>query len=106
MLVEEYAMRMNTVFKMTVGCIFAFLVLAISSGNYSVVQVNAQNTITITEAQISNIPEIHECQMLHPSWNASADDKAFQKFEQKDCWKQLERDPITGETLSTSNSTN
>jgi len=96
---------MNTVFKMTVGCIFAILVLAISSGNYSMNQVNAVSN-QIQEAQISTIPEIHECQMLHPSWNASADDKAFQKFEQKDCWKQLERDPITGEPLTSSNSTN
>ena len=95
-------MRMNTVSKMTVGCILAILVVVISSGSYSMIQVNAQQSNTIVEAQTSNIPEIRECQMLHPSWNASATSEDFKQFEQKDCWKQIARNPITGEPLDPS----
>ena len=62
-------MRMNTISKMTVGCSLAILVLVISSGSNSMIQVNATIKNSIQEAQISNIPEIYECQMLHPSWN-------------------------------------
>ena len=93
---------MNAVSKMTVGCILAILVVVISSGSYSMIQVNAQQSNTIVEAQISNIPEIRECQMLHPSWNTSATNEDFKQFEQKDCWKQIARDPITGEPLDPS----
>lgn len=95
-------MRMNTVSKMTVGSILAILVVVISSGSYSMIQVNAQQTNRIVEAQISNIPEIRECQMLHPSWNASATNDDFKQFEQKDCWKQIARNPFTGEFLDPS----
>ena len=66
------------------------------------IQVNAQQQQTIKEAQISNIPEIYECQMLHPSWNTSATNEDFKLFEEKDCWKQIARDPFTGEPLDPS----
>lgn len=95
-------MRMNTISKMTVGCSLAILVLVISSGSNSMIQVNATIKNSIQEAQISNIPEIYECQMLHPSWNTSATNEDFKQFEEKDCWKQIARDPITGEPLDPS----
>jgi len=94
---------MNTVSKMTVGCILTVLVVVMSSGSYRVIQVNAQGTTgSISEPQISNIPEIHACQMLHPSWNQSATNEDFKQFEQKDCWKQLARNPFTGEFMDNS----
>jgi hypothetical protein len=96
---------MNAVSKMMVGCILAILVIlvmVISSGSYSMIQVNAQQQQAIQEAQISNIPEIYECQMLHPSWNTSATNEDFKLFEEKDCWNQIARDPVTGEPLDPS----
>ena len=95
-------MRMNTISKMTVGCSLAILVVFISSVSNSMIQVNATIKNSIQEAQISNIPEIYECQMLHPSWNTSATNEDFKQFEEKDCWKQIARDPITGEPLDPS----
>lgn len=86
---------MNTLSKITV-CILAILVVVLSSGSYSMIQVNAQQQQSIQEGQISNIPEIYECQMLHPSWNASATNEDFAEFEEKGCWEQIARDPITG----------
>ena len=93
---------MNTVCKMTVVCILAILVVVFSSGSKSMIQVNAQQRSATIEPQISNIPEIRECQMLHPLWNSAISPNnatADRLFTEKDCWKQLARDPITGEPL-------
>jgi hypothetical protein len=98
-------MKMNTVSKMTVGCVLAILVMVISSVSYSMIRVNAQITGATRENQISNIPEILACQKLDPSWSPPFplsdtrlhNSTAAQLFDAKDCWKQLERNPFTGE---------
>jgi hypothetical protein len=46
-------MRMNTVSKMTVGCILAILVVVISWGSHSMIQVNAQSKVS---GQIDEVP--------------------------------------------------
>ncbi|MGC2573386.1 MAG: hypothetical protein WA364_17870 [Candidatus Nitrosopolaris sp.] len=49
---------MNTVSKTTVVCILAMLVMVISSGRYSMVQVNAQSTQTqgVIRGHIEEVP--------------------------------------------------
>jgi len=118
-------MRMNTVFKMSVVCILVILVVAISSGRYSLIQAQLIRPPTIHHEchevtgasggkalrcssldagiQKSDIPAILECQMLHASWNPVRSDTiqsnngtAQSLFVEKNCLYELGRDPATG----------
>jgi hypothetical protein len=112
---------MNTVSKITVGCILAILVVVISSP-YSMIQAQLMSPPTIhhecremngqfhcvsLSAQImngySNIPEIRACQMLHATWNPVRSDTiqsnnstAQSLFVEKNCLYELGRDPFSG----------
>lgn len=113
---------MSTVTKVMVSCILAILLVVISSGGYSMIQGQLQPPPTLylkcTKApdkamdcesieasiQISNIPEIRECQMLHASWNPVRSDTvqsnnstAHTLFIEKSCRYHLERNPETGQ---------
>jgi hypothetical protein len=89
---------MNKV-SMTAGCILAILVVVISSGSYSIIQVNAQVVNRIQEAQLGGT----ECENLLAMWDNAyvrgEDTTAIQKeFTDKDCWTKLAQ--LNNQTLA------
>ena len=72
---------MSTTSKMIVSGILAILVVAISSGSYSINQVNAQSMQEEEESQRSL--QIQDCQQLK---DKMADDPAAaEQYKSKDC---------------------
>ena len=91
---------MNTVFKMTVVCILAVLVVIISSSRYSMIQVNA---FSIAEPEFQNNPndpcaqppsqqqeqacqeslQKQDCEMLKSKMTGN--DEASDLYKKKDC---------------------
>jgi hypothetical protein len=95
---------MNKV-SMTAGSILAILVVVISSGSYSIIQVNAQVQQGITEAQLGGT----ECENLLAMWQNAytrgEDSTAIEKeFADKDCWTRLAE--VNNQTSSNQTSSN
>ena len=86
-------MKMNTVSKMTVGCILAILVVVISSGSCSMIQVNAQNV----QGQIKELPlaqQLDICKDLSDRMVNGSDPMvatAAEQFGMYDCMAVLEK---------------
>jgi hypothetical protein len=81
-ILEEYKIRMNTTSKMIVSGILAILVVAISSGSYSINQVNAQGGMQ-EEEESQRALQIQECQQLKDKM--ANDPAAAQQYQSKDC---------------------
>jgi uncharacterized membrane protein len=72
---------MNITSKMTVSGILAILVVAISSGSYSINQVNAQSMQEEEESQ--RALQIQDCQQLQA--RMANDSEAAAQYQSKDC---------------------
>jgi hypothetical protein len=85
---------MSTEFKMTAGCILAILVVLISSGSYSMIQVNAQ----MVQGQIKELPltqQIDICKDLSARMVNGSDPNvatAAEQFGMYDCMAVLEKE--------------
>lgn len=74
-------MRMNRVSSMTVACILTILVVVVSSGKYSTIQVNAQSNQSRITGQIEEIPLIKLAPgCLHIQANLHNGTESEQKF--------------------------
>ena len=73
---------MNTPSKMMISGIVAVLVVAISSGSYSINQVNAQ-TGQQTEEESQRALQIQDCQQLQA--RMANDSEAAAQYQSKDC---------------------
>ena len=84
---------MNTVSKMTVVCILAVLVVVISSGRYSIIQVNAQGSgaqdpcsqppSQQQEQACQESMQKQDCMMLKSKMTGN--DEASDLYKKKDC---------------------
>lgn len=81
-LLEEYKIRMNTTSKMMVSGILAILVVAISSGGYSINQVSGQGGAE-DEAASQRALQIQDCKQLQA--RMANDPAAAAQFQSKDC---------------------
>jgi hypothetical protein len=85
---------MSTEFKLTVGCILAVLVVLISSGSYSMIQVNTQ----MVQGQIKGLPlaqQIDICKNLSDRMLNGSDPMvgtAAEQFGMYDCMAVLEKE--------------
>jgi hypothetical protein len=84
---------MNTISKMTVVCILAVLVMVISSGTYSMIQVNAQGSgaqdpcsqppSQQQEQACQEFLQKQDCMMLKSKMTGN--DEAAALYQKKDC---------------------
>ena len=84
---------MNTISKMTVVCILAVLVMVISSGRYSMIQVNAQGSgaqdpcsqppSQQQEQACQEFLQKQDCMMLKSKMHGN--DEASDLYKKKDC---------------------
>jgi hypothetical protein len=83
---------MSTEYAMTVGCILAILVLLISSGSYSMIQVNAQKV----QGQIKELPLVQQIDICNDlsnrMVNGSDPATAAEQFGMYDCMAVLEKE--------------
>lgn len=85
---------MSTEFTMTVGCILAILVVLISSGSYSMIQVNAQKV----QGQIKELPLVQQIDICNDLSNRMVNGSdpmvatAAEQFGMYDCMAVLEKE--------------